>query len=89
MEFYRASNLKTMQESTNVFSNGEIRVTYDPRLCAHSGICCKGLSDVFRNSVIPWIKLDAAETEAIVKQIEQCPSGALKYERIDALTLAK
>ena len=37
------------------------------------------LSEVFRNSVIPWIDLDAAKTDVIVNQIKKCPSGALKY----------
>jgi len=36
---------------------------------------------VFRNSVIPWIDLDGASTQQIIKQIRKCPSGALKYYR--------
>lgn len=68
-----------MDNNANVFSNDTITVTYEPRCCANAGICAKQLSDVFRNSVIPWIDLDGAQTDAIINQVKKCPSGALKY----------
>ena len=68
--------MKTYQ---NEFTNGEITVTYEPRICTNALNCAKGLSEVFRTSVIPWINLDAAETSKIVSQINKCPSGALDY----------
>ena len=68
-----------MDINSNVFSNEELTVTYEPRCCANAGICAKQLSDVFRNSVIPWIDLEGAQTNAIIKQINKCPSGALQY----------
>ena len=68
-----------MEINANVFSNDELTVTYEPRCCANAGICARQLSDVFRNSVIPWIDLEGAQTKAIIKQINKCPSGALKY----------
>lgn len=63
----------------NVFSNEDITVTYEPRVCVHAEKCARELSDVFRTSVIPWINLDGCETQKIIKQINRCPSGALKY----------
>ena len=68
-----------MDINSNVFSNEELTVTYEPRCCANAGICAKQLSDVFRNSVIPWIDLEGAQTKAVINQINKCPSGALKY----------
>ncbi|BAO76676.1 (4Fe-4S)-binding protein [Winogradskyella sp. PG-2] len=68
-----------MDINSNVFSNEEITVTYQPRCCANAGICAKQLSDVFRNSVIPWIDLEGAQTEAIINQVNKCPSGALQF----------
>ncbi|EDP71819.1 hypothetical protein FBALC1_05007 [Flavobacteriales bacterium ALC-1] len=68
-----------MDTNANVFSNDKITVTYEPSCCANAGICALQLSDVFRNSVIPWIDLDGAQTKAIINQINKCPSGALKY----------
>lgn len=68
-----------MDVNANVFSNKEITVTYEPHCCVNAGICARELSEVFRNSVIPWIDLDGAQTDVIVNQIKKCPSGALKY----------
>lgn len=68
-----------MEVKPNVFSNGDITVTYEPSICIHAEKCARELSDVFRTSVIPWINLDGTETKRIIKQIKRCPSGALKY----------
>lgn len=67
-----------MEVDKNTYSNGELTVAYDPKKCANAGLCCAGLSEVFRNSVIPWIDLDGASTEAVIAQIRKCPSGALQ-----------
>jgi uncharacterized Fe-S cluster protein YjdI len=68
-----------MESYKNVFTNGELTVTFEPSKCIHAEKCANGLSEVFRTSVIPWIDLDAANTKRIVKQIRKCPSGALQY----------
>ena len=68
-----------MDINANVFSNEDITVTYEPRCCANAGICAKQLSNVFRSSVIPWIDLEGAQNDAIINQINKCPSGALQY----------
>ena len=70
-----------METNENVFSNKDITVTYEPRCCKNAGLCAKQLSDVFRQSVIPWIDMEGAESEAIINQVNKCPSGALKYFR--------
>jgi uncharacterized Fe-S cluster protein YjdI len=68
-----------MTTNTNIFSSEDITVTYEPKCCANASLCSKQLSNVFRNSVIPWIDLEGAQTNAIIKQINKCPSGALQY----------
>jgi uncharacterized Fe-S cluster protein YjdI len=68
-----------MELNKNGFSNDEITVTYNPRCCANSELCTKQLSNVFRSFVIPWINLEGAKTDAIIKQIKKCPSSALQY----------
>ena len=55
-----------MDVNANVFSNKEITVTYEPRCCVNAGICARQLSEVFRNSVIPWIDLDGASNNKII-----------------------
>tara|TARA_B100000508_G_C11285192_1_gene192506 strand:- start:79 stop:315 length:237 start_codon:yes stop_codon:yes gene_type:complete len=78
-----------MDVNSNTFSNGEITVQYEPKLCQHSERCCKELSEVFRNCVIPWIDLEAAETIKVIEQIKKCPSGALSFCYSDSLALVK
>lgn len=68
-----------MEINANVFSNEDITVTYKPCTCIHADRCAKELSNVFRNSVIPWIDLDGASTKKIIEQIKKCPSGALQF----------
>lgn len=68
-----------MKTKSNIFSNDDITVTFQPRICIHAEKCAQELSEVFRTSVIPWINLDGTETKRIIKQINRCPSGALQY----------
>lgn len=64
---------------TKEYTNGEVTIVWKSEACIHSGICVKGLGDVFQPKERPWIKVDAASTEALVKQVKACPSGALSY----------
>ena len=61
------------------YSNGEVTITWEPEKCVHSGVCVKGLGDVFQPKEKPWIKIDAATSETLVNQVKKCPSGALGY----------
>lgn len=64
------------------YSNGEVRVTWRPRLCAHSAVCVRGLPEVFDPRRRPWVDIDAASSERITAQVDSCPSGALTWERV-------
>ena len=68
-----------MEMNANEFSNSDITVTYEPRVCMNAERCARELSNVFRNSVIPWIDLDGDSTDNIIRQVKKCPSGALKF----------
>ena len=61
------------------YTNGETTIVWEAEKCIHSGICVKGLPKVFQPKERPWIKIDAATTDALVSQVKQCPSGALSY----------
>lgn len=61
------------------YSNGEVTVGWEADKCIHSAICVKGLPNVFRPKVRPWISINEAETDLIVNQVKQCPSGALSF----------
>jgi uncharacterized Fe-S cluster protein YjdI len=59
------------------YTNGEVTVVWQPRLCIHSAICFRGLPQVFDPSRRPWVTPGAASTREIVEQVARCPSGAL------------
>jgi uncharacterized Fe-S cluster protein YjdI len=61
------------------YSNGELTVVWKPDLCIHAGNCVKQLPSVYRPGKKPWIDVEAATTEALIRQINTCPSGALSY----------
>jgi uncharacterized Fe-S cluster protein YjdI len=65
------------------YSNDDITVHWKSELCIHSGNCVRALSAVFNPKRRPWIEINAANTEAIIKAVEGCPSGALSFSRID------
>ncbi len=63
------------------YSNGEITVVWKPGLCFHSKECVKGSPQVFNPNEKPWIKVGESTSEAIIRTVEKCPSGALTYYR--------
>ncbi len=63
------------------YDNGEVTVVWQPAKCAHSGICVRGLKAVFDPKRRPWIDVSKATTEQIVKQVGECPSGALTIKK--------
>ena len=62
---------------TKRYTNGEITILWQSALCQHSGICFRGLPQVFDPRRRPWIVPDAASSEEIDEQVRRCPSGAL------------
>lgn len=72
-------NCKPMETYKNIFTNGDVIVSYEPQRCVHAEACAKGLSNVFKTSVSPWIDMDGASTKKIISQVKKCPSGALSY----------
>jgi uncharacterized Fe-S cluster protein YjdI len=72
-----------MKDVIKRYSNGEVIVIWQPALCIHSAVCVGGLPQVFHPQTKPWITLQHADTAAIINQVEQCPSGALSYEKVN------
>jgi len=70
-----------MKDPVQRYTEGDLTVTFDPRVCTHSGNCVRGLFTVFDVSKRPWVDLKGADAERIVAQVRACPSGALQARR--------
>lgn len=60
-----------------------ITVYFEGRRCIHAGRCVKGLPAVFDPNRRPWINPTEGAADRIAAVVQQCPSGALSYERTD------
>ena len=65
------------------FQGEGIRVMYDAARCIHAAECVHGLGTVFDPDRRPWIDPAAAPAEEVATVIRRCPTGALRYERLD------
>jgi len=61
------------------YSNKEITIVWQPKLCQHAAVCVKSLPKVYKPKEKPWIAIENASTEALIEQINNCPSGALSF----------
>ncbi|MEQ9307342.1 MAG: (4Fe-4S)-binding protein [Marinoscillum sp.] len=68
------------------YTNGKVTVVWKSGQCIHSTKCFKGLPDVFDPNARPWVHIEGAETNRIVEQVNNCPSGALSYYMNDENT---
>lgn len=66
------------------YSNGEITVLWDSDKCTHCEACWRGLPQVFDPQAKPWVNINGAESQQIISQVEECPSGALTIETEEA-----
>lgn len=68
-----------MSDIKKEYSNGAITIVWQPGKCIHSGVCVRMLPEVYRPKERPWIIMGNANTDALKKQVDSCPSGALTY----------
>ena len=61
------------------YRNQDIVVYWNPQMCSHAGKCWGGLPEVFDTSKRPWVNVNGATAEAIIRTIDKCPSRALQY----------
>ncbi|WMT42943.1 (4Fe-4S)-binding protein [Paenibacillus sp. D2_2] len=66
--------------SKKVYRGEEIEVYFDAEKCTHSGVCVKGMPEVFDLKKRPWVNTEGASADKIAAHIDTCPSGALTYK---------
>jgi CDGSH-type Zn-finger protein/uncharacterized Fe-S cluster protein YjdI len=65
------------------YETDAIRVHWDSSRCIHTGICLRRLPDVFDTNARPWVDLSGADADTVADAVSHCPTGALRYERLD------
>jgi len=69
---------------TEVVRGKHALIRFDATKCIHSRQCVLGRPDVFVPNVEgEWIHPDAATPDEIAALAQNCPSGAIEYERLD------
>ena len=65
------------------YSSDDIAVYWESTRCIHTARCLVALPAVFDVRRRPWVDVSAADADAIAHAVETCPTGALRYERLD------
>jgi len=65
----------------------KLELTFEAKRCIHSRFCVTWTPQVFVANVKgPWIHPDAMPVERVVEVAHLCPSGAIRYQRLDGGT---
>ena len=67
------------KEKIKEYSNDDITIVWKAKSCIHAAECIKRLPKVYNPNNRPWINIENADTESLMKQVDACPSGALTY----------
>lgn len=58
----------------------DLIVYWDLSQCSHSGKCVALMPQVFSPDKRPWVCLEGADPVEIIRTIDKCPTGALRYQ---------
>jgi len=72
-----------MSKKVHTYEGENVTIRYDAARCIHATECVYGLKAVFNRESRPWVDPAGASVDEIIETIHRCPSGALKYERMD------
>jgi uncharacterized Fe-S cluster protein YjdI len=68
-----------------VYETDQVRVTFDPNVCIHSGVCLRTLPAVFDVRRHRWVQPEHASPDAVLTAVAKCPSGALQSHLVTSV----
>jgi uncharacterized Fe-S cluster protein YjdI len=71
--------MEEMDKYDRNYTNGEITVFWKPGKCIHATTCYRELLEVFNPRKRPWVNMDGASSEEIIRVVKMCPTQALSY----------
>jgi uncharacterized Fe-S cluster protein YjdI len=71
--------MENMDKSDRNYTNGEITVFWKPGKCIHATTCYRELIEVFNPRKRPWINMDGAPSEEIIRVVKKCPTEAISF----------
>lgn len=74
-----------MTRRLQVYETELLRVTFDPEVCSHSGMCLRTLPSVFDIKRKRWVEPTAAAPAEVMAAVAKCPSGALQATLITSV----
>ena len=74
-----AENKSDDKIQSREYKSDDLIVYWYPALCSHAAKCLIMLPQVFDIKKRPWVSINAAAPEDIIRTIDKCPSGALRY----------
>jgi len=73
-----------LSEGIEKVKGEKLELSFEARRCIHSRFCVTWAPQVFLANVKgPWIHPDAMPVERLVEVAHACPSGAIRYRRLD------
>ncbi len=73
-----------MSEEVENVRGKQVLIQFEAKKCIHSRGCVLGRPDVFVPNVQgEWIHPDAATPDEVAALAQGCPSGAIRYQRLD------
>ena len=79
-----AGSQTTVADGIETVRTPAIELQFEAQRCIHARFCVTGAPKVFLANVKgPWIHPEAMPIEAVVEIAHICPSGAIRYRRLD------
>lgn len=80
----REGAASTIVDGVERVQGEKLELMFETRRCIHARFCVTGAPNVFLANVQgPWIHPDAMPVERVVEVAHACPSGAIRYRRVD------